>query len=433
MGEVGMKLPKLAAAFFTVSFALMTSSGVNCQDFTKTTPIVFDLHDIWGTSDNAILAVGDLGTILRFDGTTWSPEVSTTTFDLMAVWVTGFQAFSAGSSGIILSNSGQGWTQVVNPTDRTINALWGESSTNIFGVGGSGVIIHFDGNTWTEVTDAGTAGINLLSVWGSSGNDVFAGGINGNLFHFDGTAWSLVPSFTNEDINAIWSSSPSDVFAAGSLGDIFHFDGTAWSLQDSVGTISLNALWGSLPSDVFAAGQLGKIFHFDGTAWTEVTPFGVSIHDINAVWGSPSGKVFFAGRNGDILLLDRKLIVIASSPQGGQTDVPVSSQVTFRFSRQMDPDTVNGTTMTVKSGADIVAGQVSLSDGGFTAVFTPNNTFANASALTATVTTDVKDLSGDPMFSDFSVAFTTEQAASGEGTGNRGSGDPLCFISCARM
>ncbi|HVN71142.1 MAG TPA: Ig-like domain-containing protein [Desulfomonilia bacterium] len=433
-----MKLKKTILMLVAVVFSgmIMLPSGGNCQGFSVTTPTAQNLKALWGISDRNVFSAGDLGTILKFDGSSWAPQTSGTVFDLRALWVgpsgTGFTAFSAGTSGTILSNSGSGWNQALSPTDNNINAIWGSSVSNVFAVGDQGVILHFDGNTWSEMASTGTAGINLFSVWGISGNNVYAGGIDGNLFHFNGSAWLTVSGIpTTEDIKAIWGSSASDIFLAGTFGDIIHFDGQQWTLQDSADGFSLNALWGDSSGDVFAAGQTGKILHFDGTSWTEITPLGISFENINAIWGSPSGKVFFAAQAGDILLLSRtdtfSPMVLSSIPSDGRTNVSATSAITFQFSKAMDPTTINTTSITLTAGSASITGKVALSGDGMIATFTPSSALADSTSYKATVSSGVKDVSGNTLKSSFSITFTTVGSASGGGS----SGGGNCFISCA--
>jgi hypothetical protein len=108
------------------------------------------LRGIWGSCARDIFAVGDNGTVLHYDGSTWSHMISGTT--------------------------------------EWLNAIWGNSPTDVFAVGGSGVILHYDGSIWSE-TDLGTKE-GYLSVWGTSGMDVFVGGNCGSILHYDGNAWS---------------------------------------------------------------------------------------------------------------------------------------------------------------------------------------------------------------------------------------------------
>ncbi|MBN2284605.1 MAG: WD40 repeat domain-containing protein, partial [Deltaproteobacteria bacterium] len=47
-----------------------------------------DLVSVWGTSGSDVFAVGYGGTILRYDGSAWSPMTSGTTQTLWGVWGT---------------------------------------------------------------------------------------------------------------------------------------------------------------------------------------------------------------------------------------------------------------------------------------------------------------------------------------------------------
>src|SRR5262249_14744882 len=60
------------------------------------------LLGLWGSSQNDIFAVGKGGTILHYDGSTWTTEPSSTTVDLRAVWGASGEVFAVGAGGTIL-------------------------------------------------------------------------------------------------------------------------------------------------------------------------------------------------------------------------------------------------------------------------------------------------------------------------------------------
>ncbi len=45
-----------------------------------------DLHGVWGSGPDDVFAVGDLGTILHYDGHDWDMMPSGTDANLYAVW-----------------------------------------------------------------------------------------------------------------------------------------------------------------------------------------------------------------------------------------------------------------------------------------------------------------------------------------------------------
>jgi hypothetical protein len=114
------------------------------------TPVANDLWAVWGTSDRNVYAVGEFGTVLRYDGTSWSQV-----------------------PGI--------------PTGQSLNGIWGTSPSNIVAVGDFGTIVRFDGSAWS-LENSGTTE-HLIQVHGTGGSDVYAVGFNGTVLHFDGSTW----------------------------------------------------------------------------------------------------------------------------------------------------------------------------------------------------------------------------------------------------
>ncbi|HXT18217.1 MAG TPA: hypothetical protein VN706_21480 [Gemmatimonadaceae bacterium] len=139
------------------------SSGGVCSRQTGL-PGAGSLFSVWGTAANNVIAVGQKGRILHFDGTSWS--------------------------------------LVESPTSRTLARVWGSSASDVWAVGDS-VLIHFDGTKWANVPMTGalqavqspapsTVASNTfqLGLWGSGPKDVYVGGENGHIARFDGVAWS---------------------------------------------------------------------------------------------------------------------------------------------------------------------------------------------------------------------------------------------------
>jgi hypothetical protein len=68
-----------------------------------------DFGGVWGSSSSDVFAVSHAGTILHYDGSTWTPMTSTWNISLAGVW--------------------------------------GSSGSDVFAVGSAGTILHYDGNT----------------------------------------------------------------------------------------------------------------------------------------------------------------------------------------------------------------------------------------------------------------------------------------------
>ena len=98
--------------------------------------------------------------------------------------------------------------------------------------------------------------------------------------------------------------------------------------------------------------------------------------------------------------------VTATSPVAGAIGVPVNIQVGATFNKALDPLTVTSDTFTLKQGLSPVAGRVAYGPGS-RATFTPTNPLAVDSLFTATLTTAVKDVKGNPLANAFTWIFTT--------------------------
>ncbi len=98
-------------------------------------------------------------------------------------------------------------------------------------------------------------------------------------------------------------------------------------------------------------------------------------------------------------------VVIFTDPENNATSIPLNKTVTATFNMPMDPLTINGTTFTLKQGANAIAGTVSYS--GTTASFTPSGPLTLNTDYTATITTGAKNTAGTAVANNYVWTFTT--------------------------
>jgi hypothetical protein len=127
-----------------------TSMGATGWSRQNILPTDYSLHSIWGSSYSDVFAVGDSGTILHYNGSSWS--------------------------GMNIGNTN--W----------LFGVWGSSVSDVFAVGlrddtMEGVILHYNGSTWSAMS-TGTTTDYLFGVWGSSPSNVFAVGGRGTVLHY---------------------------------------------------------------------------------------------------------------------------------------------------------------------------------------------------------------------------------------------------------
>ncbi|MGZ3847540.1 MAG: Ig-like domain-containing protein [Flavisolibacter sp.] len=98
-------------------------------------------------------------------------------------------------------------------------------------------------------------------------------------------------------------------------------------------------------------------------------------------------------------------LVILTDPADGASDVALNKVVSATFNRVMNPATLTAATFLIMQGGTKIPGVVGYS--GSTATFTPTSPFSNNAVYTATITTDARDSSGNPLAANFSWSFST--------------------------
>ena len=277
-----------------------------------------ELHGLWGISGTDVFAVGGeggcwdvnvcfgYGIILHYGGTSWDTVSVPEEVELLTgVWgSSASDVFAVGEEGTVLHYDGATWTMTLE--GKTLNDIWGNSAEDVFATGEG--ILHYDGQTWSAVpVHEGSPPLN--GVWGSSGSDVFAVGLFGTILHYDGLAWTRMPvTFNEENLLDVWGTSRDNVFAVGEGGTVLHYDGLEWVKMPVPATDNLTGIWGPSASDVYVVGTSlpfprilrSSILHYDGTGWGVVES---EIRDsLFGLWGTTEG-VFFAGAGPTVLRL----------------------------------------------------------------------------------------------------------------------------------
>lgn len=110
----------------------------------RTFPTQSYLRAVHAIAPNDVWAVGDAGTILRYNGTDWTIVPSGVTQQLLSITGSGTTLWAAGTGGTILKKVGAGaWTAEVSGTTRTINALWATSTGDVWAGGDQGLLLRY--------------------------------------------------------------------------------------------------------------------------------------------------------------------------------------------------------------------------------------------------------------------------------------------------
>lgn len=267
------------------------------------------LNAVWGSSSTDVFAVGDKGTILHYDGASWT-KTTKGSEALLAIHGTGpTDVYAAGKAGTLLRYDGSSWTFLSAPSTEDYHGIWA--------VGGEVYVTGWDkvhryaGSQWMAETVGSGA---LSAIWGSSKSDIFAAA-GQEIYHTDGTGWTLVAGPGAEAYSGLWGNKNA-VFAVGVVpisgggtppGAIWTYEGGSGTLASDAGGKALRAVWGSTdgpdterPADVFAVGAAGMVRYYDGSRWNEVQ-HGKTTQDLNGVWRSDDNQLFVVGNFGAIL------------------------------------------------------------------------------------------------------------------------------------
>jgi photosystem II stability/assembly factor-like uncharacterized protein len=81
--------------------------------------------------------------------------------------------YVGGAQGTLLHYDGASWSRVALPVDPayTVHAVWGTSASNVYVAGSGGFVLRWDGTSW--VSEDSGRDEQILGLWGPTGTDVF--------------------------------------------------------------------------------------------------------------------------------------------------------------------------------------------------------------------------------------------------------------------
>ncbi|MCP4107814.1 MAG: hypothetical protein GY749_20105 [Desulfobacteraceae bacterium] len=337
-----------------------------------------NLRDIWGNSGTDIFAVGEKGTILHYDGSTWTAMASNSYNYLRSVWGrSGNNVFAVGENGTILHYNGTDWTRMTSTTSDDLEGVWGSSGNDVFAVSKQGSIFHYNGNTWTQMPQSTLCP--LYDIWGTPSDNVFAAGGTWNSFvilRYNGSAWAQMPVSTSDVPYSLWGTSENNVFAVGNSGAILHYGGREWQKMETVSSDYLRSVWGTSGNNVFAVGVNGTVLQYNGAAWRQM-PAGSS-KDLYGIWGSAENDVYAVGNSGTILHYSPPILSV--SPVIRQ--VPAASGETPFEISNTGTGSMAWIAMSDASWITINSGSSGTDQGTVVAAYEPNNRLARKGTIT---------------------------------------------------
>ena len=259
---------------------------------------------VWGSSPTDVWVAGEAGSLLHWNGSTWSAVASGTTSALRAlsgtsaknVWAAGLEGTLLHFDGTAWSaaqKTGAPWSPASGPNERPIYALL--ALPNQLWAGGSGSR-SFDGSTWTEPHHG--SHLPTMALWGADSSNLWEVGLQGMVNRWDGHHWQRAGGEVGPNFFGIWGSAANDVWVVGSSGAIVHWNDTPTPVASGTKN-DLHAVRGFGAKDVWAVGDQGTILHWQGSAW--VSSKSPSPNALLSVWGASARDLWIVGENGVVL------------------------------------------------------------------------------------------------------------------------------------
>jgi hypothetical protein len=273
---------------------------------TLSSGVTVTLFNAWGASANDVFAVGEYGTIIRYNGVQWKtmavPPIGHARgidgTSATNVFVMADSAVQGTVKSTILRWDGQSWTKR-GEINRSDFACVGAVGVDDAFAWTRGALYRVTGGS-AQLVKSITVPVGLqhdCNVRARATNDVYLGG--GFVYHYDGNQISELKEAgaTHGAYSAgLAAFGPTQVLSF-AYNAVHRFTGTQWLLV-SPGIASVEAIGGSAWNRLFAVGD--GVSFWDGSGWTgEMLPAGTPY--LYGVWAATSGEVYAVGSNGTIL------------------------------------------------------------------------------------------------------------------------------------
>ena len=256
------------------------------------------LNDVAIISENDIWAVGEINiadtsqngyttyNAVHWDGNSW--ELKRIMWDNSASRLTCVLAFASddvwfGVTNLIHWNGNnfeKNWNPILNEfTDKTVNAMWGTSSSDFYVVGNNGKIAHYNGSEWSKI-ESGTD-LNINDIWGDYNKkngeyEILAvaskilQSTDRDILKISNTGVEkLDETGINWSLHGIWFKNSRKYYAVGS--GIYRKNKMTDKRWDNnwqqITQYYINSVRGKEINDVFMCGAFGEVLHYNGKSW----------------------------------------------------------------------------------------------------------------------------------------------------------------------
>lgn len=270
------------------------------------------LNGIFSVNKDTLVAVGDLGTILRSSngGSTWEVKLNAAgvTDQLFATFfVSGSTGWAVGEVGRVLktTDAGGSWFPQSPPTQSDLFALYFASPATGWVLGANGSILKtIDGGTTWSPESSGTTST-LYGITFTSATNGFAVGTDGTILATTngGSAWKSQTSGSTQSFYGVQFVSSTVGFVVGSFGTIYRTinGGSSWTPQTSNTDMSLYGLRFISGSTGWAAGAYGTVVKTTNGGLTWFAQSAPTYNDLFGIQAIGSGLGWAVGDFGTMI------------------------------------------------------------------------------------------------------------------------------------
>lgn len=198
-----------------------------------------DLYGLEITSGSSGWAVGADGLVLSYHNGQWYNSLHLTGSDLYGVAFDDGRGFAVGDNGSLFRYDGATWEDVSLPgVTADLRDVAFAPGGGAWAVGDVGTILHYDGNSWAKVDNVPTAErLNAVAV---RENAVYAAGDNGVILCDAGGGWYVMSTPTTSPLKGLAATAES-AFACGNDGALLgEKDGVWGPVGLDAGPVNLN-------------------------------------------------------------------------------------------------------------------------------------------------------------------------------------------------
>ena len=248
--------------------ALNTFSQWKYQDTVNNTINLNSIKMLSTNTGNVGWAAGDEGTILTYDGTSWSQQLSGTKVAVKNVSFISSPliGWAIADSNIVLQYFLNKWTRIAKI--GTSNILQSISLVDInhgWVVGSFGTIYYFDGASW--ISQSSGTNSYLTSVCFTDTNNGWAVGLGGTILYYNGTNWTSQTNSESLSLYSVYFTDSLHGWAVGDNGEILKYNGIKWQKEISGVNYWLRSVYFTDTMHGWAVGEKGTILKYDGIKW----------------------------------------------------------------------------------------------------------------------------------------------------------------------